>query len=155
MNVGASGQVRIGGEGLEAQAGRSRNQDGRFRQKRGDTHLGTLEDKYGEISDRRRDTHLSTLREIRQMSLSKMVRVEPEVTHKPGLHGRTRNQDGTLRAKRGDTSLETLRRTYGADFASCLPGNTPLAFLRELTGMSLSEMIRHPEVVGRLCNPNG
>ncbi len=127
---------------------RSRNKtNGQLRQKRGDTHLSTLEDKYGEISDRRGDTHLSTLRELRQMSLSKMVKAEPEVTHEEGLNGRFRNQDGRLRQKRSDTKLETLRNTYGTDFAAGLPGNETLGMLREATGMSLSQMLEHPEKV--------
>ena len=126
---------------------RSRNQNGKLRQKRGDTHLSTLEETYGEISDRRGDTHLSTLRELRQMSLSKMVKAEPEVTHEEGLNGRFRNQDGRIRAKRGDTQLETLRDTYGTDFAAGLPGNFPLGLLRAATGLSLSQMLRNPEAV--------
>ena len=36
----------------------------------------------------------------------------------PGLDGRHRNDDGTTRAKRGDTQVGTLRRTYGEDFAA-------------------------------------
>jgi hypothetical protein len=36
----------------------------------------------------------------------------------PGLDGRHRNNDGTTRAKRGDTQIGTLRRTYGEDFAA-------------------------------------
>jgi hypothetical protein len=35
----------------------------------------------------------------------------------PGLNGRQRNNDGTTRAKRGDTEIGTLRKTYGEDFA--------------------------------------
>ncbi len=121
---------------------RARNANGRLRQKRGDTHLSTLEDKYGEISDRRADTHLSTLRDLRGMSLSKLVQAEPEVTHGPGLGGRVRNQDGRIRQKRSDTMLSTLRDTYGMDFAAGLPGNMTLGILRAVTGMSLSEMVR-------------
>ena len=130
---------------------RSRNQDGQLRQKRGDTHLSTLEETYAEISDRRGDTHLSTLREISGMSLSKLVKADPEVTHEPGLNGRFRNQDGRIRAKRGDTQLSTLRETYGMDFAAGLPGNTPLAFLRAATGLSLSQMLRSSEALAELA----
>jgi hypothetical protein len=36
----------------------------------------------------------------------------------PGLDGRHRNNDGTTRAKRGDTKVGTLRRIYGDDFAA-------------------------------------
>lgn len=53
---------------------RSKNNDGRFRQKRADTHLGTLERKYGEISSRRVDTHLGTLRKTARSSLSKILK---------------------------------------------------------------------------------
>ena len=52
---------------------RRRNKNGRFRKKRGDTHLGTLEKMYGEISPKRRDTHLETLRKSSGRSLSDMV----------------------------------------------------------------------------------
>ncbi|MCJ7664968.1 MAG: hypothetical protein MUO24_12105 [Desulfobacterales bacterium] len=40
---------------------RSRNEDGELRQKRGDTHIGTIEDQYGRDFDVRSDTHLDTL----------------------------------------------------------------------------------------------
>jgi len=92
---------------------RPRNENGKLRQKRGDTHLGTLEDKYGEISDRRSDCHLDTIREATGQSLHKLVHGDPEVTHEPGLNDRQRNQDGTLRKKRGDTHLGTLEKQYG------------------------------------------
>jgi len=92
---------------------RCRNADGKLKQKRGDTHLKTLESTYGEISDRRADTHLETIREATGQSLKKLVHSENEVTHKPGLSGRERNQDGTLRRKRGDTHLGTLEEKYG------------------------------------------
>jgi len=42
---------------------RSRNEDGERRQKRADTHVGTIEKKYGLDFDVRSDTHLSTLLE--------------------------------------------------------------------------------------------
>jgi hypothetical protein len=34
-----------------------------------------------------------------------------------GLDGRMRDQDGEIRKKRSDTKVETLRQTYGDDFA--------------------------------------
>jgi hypothetical protein len=52
---------------------RSRTKIGRFRKKRGDTHLSTLEKIYGNISRRRGDTHLESLRKKLRKSLSKMV----------------------------------------------------------------------------------
>ena len=123
---------------------RSRNQDGRFRQKRADTHLGTIEAQYGELSDRRCDAHLGTIREASGLSLTQMVESNyHEVTHAPGLSGRTRNQDGRIRAKRGDTRLDTLERTYG--HIASLPGNTPLWVLRALSGgHSLTYIVHHP-----------
>ena len=42
---------------------RSRNEDGELRQKRGDTHVGTIEKKYERDFDVRSDTHLGTLLE--------------------------------------------------------------------------------------------
>ena len=132
---------------------RSRNLDGRFRQKRGDTHLGTLEKTYGEISDRRCDAHLQTLREVSGKSLTQMVHGKPEVTHKPGLDGRVRNQGGRIHAKRSDTSLATLELTYG--HLCNLPGTTPLAALQKATGHSLSWMVRHPRVLEGLSAANG
>ncbi len=124
------------------QSQRTHNLNGRFRQKRGDTHLSTLERTYGEISDRRGDTHLSTLRELSGLSLTKLLRQEPEVTHAPGLNGRHRNQDGRIRAKRSDTLVETLRQTYGETFASGFPGGWTLGLVREVTGQSLTQLAR-------------
>ncbi len=42
---------------------RSRNQDGQLREKRGDTHVGTVEEKYGRDFGVRSDMHLDTLLE--------------------------------------------------------------------------------------------
>ena len=120
---------------------RTRNQDGRFRQKRGDTHLSTLKDRYGEISDRRGDTHLATLRQLRAQSLSKMVKARPEVSHAPGLNDRQRNQNGRLRSKRSDTLVKTLRETYGDGFAPGFPGSWTLGLVRRSTGQSLSQLV--------------
>lgn len=122
---------------------RSRNNDGRFRQKRADTHLGTLEKEYGEISDRRSDTHLGTLREATGMSLSKMVRTHlHEQTHHVGINGRKRNQDGTIRAKNGSTHLGTLEKQYGK--ISSLPDDTHLSVLCSMVGgHSLSWILHH------------
>lgn len=39
---------------------RSRTSDGTLRQKRGDTHMGTIEDKYGRDFGVRSDMHLNT-----------------------------------------------------------------------------------------------
>lgn len=42
---------------------RSRNEDGELRQKRGDTHIGTIEEQYGIDFGVRSDMKLETLRE--------------------------------------------------------------------------------------------
>lgn len=42
---------------------RSRNEDGELRQKRGDTHVGTIEEQYGVDFGVRSDMKLDTLRE--------------------------------------------------------------------------------------------
>ena len=47
---------------------RSRNESGELRQKRGDTHVGTIEKKYGRDFGVRSDTHLSTLLEREGLS---------------------------------------------------------------------------------------
>ncbi len=44
---------------------RSRNDSGPLRKKRGDTHVGTVEEQYGRDFDVRSDMHLSTLLEQR------------------------------------------------------------------------------------------
>lgn len=58
---------------------RDRNKDGRFRQKRGDTNVGTVEKQYGVDFGVRSDMHLETLR--RQMgtnSIEDLVRIARE-----------------------------------------------------------------------------
>jgi len=42
---------------------RSRNEDGQLRQKRGNTHVGTIEEQYDRDFGMRRDAHLDTLLE--------------------------------------------------------------------------------------------
>jgi hypothetical protein len=49
---------------------RSRNQDGELRQKRGDTHIGTIEKQYGVDLDVRSDMHLETL--LRQQEIKSL-----------------------------------------------------------------------------------
>lgn len=58
-----------------------------------------------------------------------------------GLDDRCRDNDGTIREKRGDTLVRTLRETYGEDFAREVRGDTKLETLRERTGKSLSELV--------------
>jgi len=53
---------------------RSRNNDGQLRQKRSDTHLGTIESQYGIDLGRRSDMHLGTyLKENNITSLNDLI----------------------------------------------------------------------------------
>ena len=59
--------------------GRSRNQDGRLRAKRGDTHAGTVEKTYGIDLDSRSDTHMrNVLERERVQSLDQLVNKKTE-----------------------------------------------------------------------------
>lgn len=58
---------------------RDRNEDGRYRAKRGDTHVGTIEQQYGVDFGGRSDKHLSTLRrELGATSIADLVRIARE-----------------------------------------------------------------------------
>lgn len=59
-----------------------------------------------------------------------------------GLDSRCRDDDGTIREKRGDTLVGTLRETYGEDFLSEFRSDTKLDTVRQRTGRSLSELVR-------------
>lgn len=62
---------------------------------------------------------------------------------KKGLDNRGRDADGTIRQKRADTKVSTLRKTYGDDFAPGVNGNTHLGTLREREGVdSLSKLLK-------------
>ena len=55
---------------------RDRNNDGQYRGKRGDTHVGTIERKYNVDFGGRSDKHLSTLRrELGATSIEDLVRI--------------------------------------------------------------------------------
>lgn len=61
----------------------------------------------------------------------------------PGLDSRCRDEDGSIRRKRGDTLVSTLRAEYGDDFAPDVRGDMRLDTLLERTGAaSLSEYLR-------------
>ncbi len=136
----------------------SRNADGRFRAKSGSTHIETLRDTYGEgfAAGLPGNMPLQLLRSATGLSLTKMVKNPDTLLEarqdlkdwkapETAPNGRIRNADGTFRQKRGDTKIDTLRKTYGMDFAAQLPGNFPLALLREISGKSLSQLVAHPE----------
>ena len=142
----------------QVKAQRSRNADGRFRTKSGATQVDTLRETYGPnfAAGLPGNMPLLVLRASTGMSLTQLVKNPEKVEElrpvlsaweapKPAPGGRSRNADGTIRQKRGDTKIETLRKTYGLDFAAQLPGNWPLSLMRESTGMSLTEMVKNPE----------
>lgn len=60
-----------------------------------------------------------------------------------GLDDRCRDGDGSIRRKRGDTLVGTLRREYGPDFAPSARSDMKLETLLEQEGVdSLSEYLR-------------
>ncbi len=60
-----------------------------------------------------------------------------------GLDGRQRDQDGTIRAKRGDTLVRTLRAEYGDSFAKGYRGDTKLGTLLKKEGVeSLDQLLK-------------
>ena len=60
-----------------------------------------------------------------------------------GLDDRCRDLDGTIRRKRGDTLVGTLRDTYGDDFAQGVRSDMRLDTLLDRTGTgSLNELLR-------------
>ena len=63
--------------------------------------------------------------------------------HQIGLDSRTRDDDGEIRQKRGDTLVRTLRQKYGPDFAPGVRSDMRLDSLRERFGdESLSQMLK-------------
>lgn len=60
-----------------------------------------------------------------------------------GLDARCRDEDGSIRRKRGDTLVRSLRQEYGPDFAEGMRGDMRLdTFLDEVNALSLSEYLR-------------
>jgi len=58
---------------------RSRNQDGQLREKRGDTHMGTIEKNYNRDFNVRSDMHLETYLEREGInSLNDLINGDPE-----------------------------------------------------------------------------
>lgn len=61
----------------------------------------------------------------------------------PGLDGRHRDANGQIRSKNGNTLVDTLRDTYGDDFAKGRRSDMKLETLLEHTGSSsLSDYLR-------------
>lgn len=60
-----------------------------------------------------------------------------------GLDQRCRDEDGTIRRKRSDTRIGTLRDEYGEDFAPGIRSDATLGTFLDRTGAeSLSEYLR-------------
>ena len=65
------------------------------------------------------------------------------MTKQPGIDGRHRDLNGEIRQKNGNTKIDTLRRTYGDDFAKGHRGDMKLDTLLENSGASsLSEYLK-------------
>ena len=59
-----------------------------------------------------------------------------------GLDDRCRDQDGSIRKKRGDTLVRTLREEYGEDFAEGARSDMRLDTLLDESGVeSLSQLL--------------
>lgn len=62
----------------------------------------------------------------------------------PGLDDRYRDENGQTREKNSNTRIDTLRQTYGDDFAAGMRGDAHLRTLLDRTGnSSLSEYLRN------------
>ena len=62
----------------------------------------------------------------------------------PGLDQRHRDDDGWTRMKNGNTRIDTLRQTYGDNFAPGIRGDAHLRTLLDRTGSgSLSDYLRN------------
>jgi len=60
-----------------------------------------------------------------------------------GLGGRMRDQDGEIRQKRSDTKVETLRKTYGPDFAKGYRSDARLGTVLKREGLaSLDQLLK-------------
>ena len=66
------------------------------------------------------------------------------MARQPGLDDRHRDNGGQTREKNGNTRIDTLRETYGDDFAAGIPGDAHLRTLLDSTGdNSLPEYLRN------------
>jgi len=60
-----------------------------------------------------------------------------------GLDNRMRDQDGTIREKRSDTLVKTLRKEYGEDFASDFRSDAKLGTVLKRKGLeSLDQLLK-------------
>jgi len=66
-----------------------------------------------------------------------------------GLDGRHIDEDGRISEKHGNTTVGTLRETYGRNFLPDWRIDAHLETVREATGMSLSQMVHDPRFWGK------
>jgi hypothetical protein len=60
-----------------------------------------------------------------------------------GLDGRMRDENGEIRQKRSDTKVETLRKTYGDDFAKGYRSDTKLGTVLKREGVeTLDQLVK-------------
>lgn len=60
-----------------------------------------------------------------------------------GLDDRMRDHDGEIRKKRSDTKVETLRKTYGEDFAKGYRSDAELGTVLKREGLeTLDELLK-------------
>jgi hypothetical protein len=65
------------------------------------------------------------------------------MTKQTGLDGRSRDANGEIRHKNGNTRIDTLRETYGDNFAKDYRGDMKLETLLERTSSdSLSDYLK-------------
>lgn len=58
-----------------------------------------------------------------------------------GLDNRMRDQDGEIRKKRSDTKVETLRETYGQDFAKGYRSDAKLGTVLQKEGLETLDQL--------------
>lgn len=58
-----------------------------------------------------------------------------------GLDDRMRDRDGEIRKKRSDTKVETLRKTYGDDFAKGYRSDTQLGTVLRKEGLNTLDQL--------------
>jgi hypothetical protein len=62
----------------------------------------------------------------------------------PGLDDRHRDNNGQIREKNGNTRIDTLRETYGENFAAGMRGDAHLSTLLDRTDTnSLSDYLKN------------
>jgi len=58
-----------------------------------------------------------------------------------GLDNRMRDKDGGIREKRSDTKVETLRKTYGDDFAKGYRSDATLGTVKKREGVETLDQL--------------